>query len=53
MSETLKLDLSKKVLRIFRLAVKEELQEHKRLGNPIYISRKGKIVKIPARNIAV
>ena len=45
MSEDFKKELSKKVIRLFRKAVKAELLEHKRLGNPIYIRDKNGRIK--------
>ena len=52
MSEDFKKELSKKVIRLFRKAVKAELLEHKRLGNPIYVSDKnGRIKKLSPAEI--
>ena len=52
MSEEFKKELTNKVMRAFRKAVKAELLEHKRLGNPIYVSdKKGGIKKLSPAQI--
>ncbi len=42
-----------RVTRALRLAVREALLRHKRLGNPIVVYRDGRIVQVPPDEIEV
>jgi hypothetical protein len=41
----------RRVITSAQQAVREALRRHKRLGNPIAVSRDGKVVVVPARHI--
>jgi hypothetical protein len=50
----MKSDSSKMVREAYqalRTAVAKALAEHRRLGNPVYLWRKGKVVRVPAHRL--
>jgi hypothetical protein len=44
--DVLRLPLEKRAEIAFKIAVAKAIDEHARLGFPVYISRKGKVVKL-------
>jgi hypothetical protein len=44
---------AEKIEKLFQLAVREELIEHKRIGNPIAAWKDGKVVIIPPQEIEI
>lgn len=48
----LRLPLGKRAEMAFREAVEEVIDEHVRLGLPLYIGRDGKVVKLSAKEVS-
>jgi hypothetical protein len=44
---------AEEIERVFRLAVREELMMHKRIGNPIATWKDGKVVIVPPEEIEI
>ena len=49
--DILRLPIERRAEIAFRIAVAKAIDEHVRLGFPVYISRKGKVVKLSARKV--
>ena len=49
--DVLRLPLEKRAEIAFKVAVAKAIDEHVRLGFPVYISRKGRVVKLPPRAV--